>query len=309
MRNGFFGSVMALATVVAIVSLAPPLPTAGQETAPPASIGGCPAEIVSFRTCAAEKAKTFDPPRTSRGKPDMQGHWRGTLTSDFSVEGVSDTEPRTRDAIMPWAVGPPMIVGPPDRQIPYQPWAAKIGRKGVHYEKYVDPRTACGSGGVGRAVPGVYKFFQSEGDDHLLWLFDDQNTSRFIPTDGRPHIGKDIKLVQGDSVGRWEGTTLVVDTTNFNGSTWIDDAGNFYTDSAHIVERLTMIDPDTIHYEITFEDPTAYTRPWTMAWPLKRDKTPGFETLEAACREGERDVPSLLKIGYRRYFGQSWRVR
>lgn len=158
-------------------------------------------------------------------------------------------------------------------------------------------------------MPGAYQFLQPDGDAALLWLFDDQNTNRFIPTDGRPHIGKDIKLVQGDSVGRWEGTTLVVDVTNVNGSTWIDDAGNFYTDSAHIVERLTMIDPDTIHYEVTFEDPAAYSRPWTMAWPLRRDKTSGFQLLEAACREGECDVPLLLKIGYRRYFGQSWRVR
>lgn len=311
MKKGLFGSVIAVTIAVAVVSLAPPLPTAGQEAAatPPTSIGGCPAEILSFRACAAEKAKTFDPPRTRGGQPDLQGYWRGTLTSDFSVEGVSDTEPRTRDPIMPWTAGPPMIVDPPDRRIPYQPWAAKIGRKGVHYERYVDPRTACGSGGVGRAVPGAYQFLQPESGDLLLWLYDDQHVHRLIPTDGRPHIGKNIKLVQGDSVGRWEGTTLVVDVTNLAGSTWIDDAGNFYTDAAHIVERLTMIDPDTIYYELTFEDPTAYTGPWTMAWPLRRDKQPGFELLEAACREGERDVPSLLKVGYRRYFGQSWSSR
>jgi hypothetical protein len=239
----------------------------------------------------------------------MQGYWGAQLTSDFSVEGVSDTEPRTRDPIMPWEVAPAMIVDPPDRRIPYQPWAAMLGRKGVHYEKYLDPRTACGSGGVARPVPGTYQFIQSSDDRHLLWLFEDQHTYRVIPTDGRPHIGKDIKLVQGDSVGRWEGTTLVVDVTNVNGSTWIDDAGNFFTDAAHIVERFTMIDPDTIHYELTFEDPTAYTRPWTMAWALARDKEPGLELIEEACREGERDVPLFLKIGFRRYFGQSWRER
>ena len=311
MRNGLFGPVTGVATAVAVVSLALQIRTAGQGTAeaPPKSLGGCPAETRSFHTCATEKAKTFDPPRTSAGRPDMQGFWRAELTSDFSVEGVTDAEPRTRDAIMPWEVGAPMIVDPADGQIPYQPWAAKIGRKGVHYEKYVDPRTACGSGGVGRPVPGAYQFLQTEGDDHVLWLYDDQNTNRFIPTDGRPHIGKDIKLVQGDSVGRWEGTTLVVDVTSVKGSTWIDDAGNFYTDAAHIVERLTLIDPDTIHYQLTLEDPSAYTRPWTMAWALSRDKKPGFELLETACREGERDVPLFLKIGYRRYFGQSWRSR
>ena len=304
---------MAVAIVVAVLSLAPTRPTAGQDQdaaeARPTSIGGCPAEILSFRTCAAEKAKTFDPPRTPAGRPDMQGYWGAELTSDFSVEGVTDAEPRTRDAIMPWEVGPAMIVDPPDRQIPYQPWAAKIGRKGVHYQQYVDPRTACGSGGVGRPVPGTYQFLQSSDDKHFLWFYEDQHTFRVIPTDGRPHIGKNIKLLQGDPVGRWEGTTLVVDVTNLNGSTWIDDAGNFFTDAAHLVERFTMIDLDTIHYELTLEDPTAYTRPWTMAWALTRDKEPGFEIIEEACREGERDVPSFLKIGFRRYFGQSWRER
>lgn len=203
-----FDSVMAVAIAVAVVSLALP-PMAGQVTPgpPPASIGGCPGDVLPFHRCALEKAKTFDPPRTRSGKPDLQGYWRAALTSDFSVEGVTDTEPRTRDAIMPWTVAPPMIVDPPDRRIPYQPWAAKLGRKGVHYEKYVDPRTACGSGGVGRAVPGAYQFIQSESDGHVLWLYDDQNVNRLIPTDGRPHIGKDIKLLQGDSLGRWEGTT------------------------------------------------------------------------------------------------------
>jgi hypothetical protein len=307
------GAVIAVAIVVAALSLAPPPPAAGQDqeaaVASPARIGGCPAEILSFRKCAAEKAKTFDPPRTPGGRPDLQGYWGAALTSDFSVEGVSDTEPRTRDAIMPWEVGPAMIVDPPDRQIPYQTWAAKIGRKGVHYQEYVDPRTACGSGGVARPVPGTYQFLQASDDTHMLWLFEDQSTYRVIHTDGRPHIGKTIKLVQGDAVGRWEGTTLVVDVTNLNGSTWIDDAGNFYTDAAHLVERFTMIDPDTIHYEITFEDPMVYTRPWTMAWAFTRDKEPGLELIEEACRAGERDVPSFLKIGYKRYFGQPWRSR
>ena len=311
MRNKLFGSVVAVAALVAVLSLAPSLPTAGQEgaTAPPTSFGGCPAEALAFHTCALEKAKTFDPPRTPGGKPDMQGYWRSELTSDVSVEGVSEAEPRTRDPIMPWDIGPGMIVDPPDKMIPYQPWAAKIGRKGENYQKYLDPRTACGPGGVGRSVPGAYQLLQPSSEDHVVWLFEDHLASRIIATNGRPHIGKDIKLVHGDAVGRWEGNTLVVDLTNLNGYTWMDDAANFYTDAVHIVERLTMIDLDTVHYEITLEDPTAYTRPWTMAWPIARDKTPGLELIEEACREGERDVPHILSLGYKHYFGQPWRSR
>ena len=127
--------------------------------------------------------------------------------------------------------------------------------------------------------------------------------------DGRAPIGEDIKLYHGESRGRWEGNTLVIDVTNVNGHTWIDDAGNFRTDAVHMVERLTLIDPDTIHYEITLEDPKAYTRPWTMSWPLLRETEPGFQLLEEACWEGERDLPRFRELGFTYYFGDTWRSR
>ena len=317
MRNGVFGSVMAVAIVLAVLSLAPQPAVAdasGQgaqaPVAQPTSVGGCPAETLAFHTCALEKAKTFAPPRTPGGKPDMQGYWRGRLTMSFSVEGVSETEPLTRNSVMPWTIGPGMIVEPPDRKIPYQPWAAEIGRKGQNFKKYIDPRTACGSAGVPRLfTQDAHQLLQPSGEDYVVWLFEDHHVYRIIPTNGGPHIGKNITLVQGDAVGRWEGNTLVVEVTNVSGYNWLDDAGNFYTDAAHLVERFTMIDPDTIHYEITFEDPKAYTRPWKMAWPITREKEPGFELLEEACWEGERDLPRFRESGYRYYFGETWRSR
>ena len=310
------GSVIAVAIVAAVLSQAPSAKaeaSGGGSQAPvaePTSVGGCPAAILAFHTCALEKAKTFNPPRTPGGRPNMQGYWRSRLTTAFSVEGVSETEPLTRNPIMPWTVGPGEIVDPPDRKIPYQPWAAEIGRKGQNFEKYIDPRTACGSGGVPRVVhQGPHQLLQPSGDDYVVWLFEDHHASRIISLNGQPHIGKDIKLWHGDAVGRWEGNTLVVDVTNVNGYDWLDDVGNFHTDAAHLVERLTMIDPDTIHYEITFEDPKAYTRPWKMAWPLTREKEPEFQLFEEACWEGERDVPRFIELGYRYYFGETWRSR
>src|SRR5438552_6242949 len=114
----------------------------------------------------------------------------------------------------------------------------------------------------------------------------------------------------GDSRGRWDGNTLVIDVTNLNGYTWFDDSGNFYTNAAHLVERLTLIDPDTIHYEVTVEDPKTYTRPWKLVWALVRQKQPGFALLEEAWREGERDASRIREAGgYRYYFGGSWRGR
>jgi hypothetical protein len=143
----------------------------------------------------------------------------------------------------------------------------------------------------------------------MVLLFEDHRVNRVIATDGRPHVGENIKLLSGDSLGRWEGNTFVVDETNLNGFTWFDDSGNFYTNAVHLVERLTMIDLDTIHYEVTLDDPKAYTRPWKMAWALVRDKEPGFELLEEACWEGERDLPRFRELGYRYYFGNTWRSR
>jgi hypothetical protein len=280
---------------------------AGQAPGSANTVGGCPAEPLAFHTCALAKAKTFNPPRTPSGKPNLEGHYRNRLAQAFSVEGVSGTEPLVNDKVMPWTLAPPMIVDPPDRKIPYQPWAASVGRIGENYTKYLDPRTACGSGGVPRlALQDPNQIVQPPTDDYVLWLFEDHHVHRVITMDGRQPPGNAIKMTNGYSRGHWDGNTFVIDVTNLNGYTWFDDSGNFYTDTAHLVERLTLIDPDTIHYEVTVEDPKTYTRPWKLVWALVRQKQPGFELLEEACREGERDAQRIRKSGYRYYFGQSW---
>jgi len=91
--------------------------------------------------------------------------------------------------------------------------------------------------------------------------------------------------------------------TNQNGRAWFDQAGNFSTSAAHMVERFTLIDADTIHYQVTIDDPTVYTRAWTMAFALKRNKQPGFRLLEEACHEGERNAQPLIDLGYRIFPG------
>jgi hypothetical protein len=240
----------------------------------------------------------------------MQGYWTSRLANPFSVEGVSGTEPLVGDLVMPWTIEPGMIVDPLGGKIPYQPWAAAVGRIGENYNAYIDPRAACGPGGVPRlALQDVNQILQPEGDGHVLWLFEDHHVNRTITMDARPAVGEDIKLWNGYSRGRWEGNTLVVDVTNLNGYTWLDDSGNFYTDAAHLVERLTLVDADTIHYEVTVEDPNAYTRPWKLAWALVRQTIPGFELLEEACWEGERNLPGMHEAGYKYYLGESWRGR
>ena len=292
---------------LAIILLVATADVSGQ-TKPPPTWGGCPNDPVTFHACALEKAKTFTPPRTPTGKPDLQGHWGSRLAMPFSVEGVRDGEPMLKHPAMPWLKGPGMVVEPGDGRIPYQPWAAEIGRKGINYEKYLDPRAMCGSGGVPRlALQDMSQILQPATDDNILWLFEDHRVHRVITMDQRPPVSAAIKQWNGLSRGRWDRNTLVIDITNVNGYTWFDDSGDFYTDAAHLTERLTMIDANTIHYEVTFDDPKAYTRPWKMAWPLVREK-PGTELPEEACWEGERDIYRLNSLGFRFYFGESWKT-
>ena len=307
MRNHLLRSTMVLAVMWAVWWLAPN-PATGQGPAggAPMQFGGCPAKPADFHTCAVEKAKTFTPPRAPDGRPDFQGYWRGRPGSaGYSIEAIPEDDPLANHPLTRWTPGPTQIVDPPDGKIPYQPWAAKIGRRGgVNFEKYIDPRTACGPAGIPRNQEGLGQILQPTGGDTVMWIFEDQagTNYRTIAIDGRPHVGDSIKTPNGNSIGRFEGNSFVIDTTNLSANIWLDDAANFYTDAAHLVERLTMIDQNTIHYQVTLEDPKAYTRPWTMAWPLTREVQPGFELLEVACREGERVLPYFVTI-YQYYTG------
>ena len=105
--------------------------------------------------------------------------------------------------------------------------------------------------------------------------------TRLVPVDGRPHVGARIRSYMGDSRGRWEGDTLVVETINFN-----DNSGGNrpFTRDALLRERFTRIDRNTIRYQATVDDPRTWTTPWTVAFPLKQD--PSYYLFEFACHEG-----------------------
>jgi hypothetical protein len=114
-----------------------------------------------------------------------------------------------------------------------------------------------------------------------------------IPLDGRPHVSPRIKLWSGDGRGRWEGNTLVVETTNLNAKSRLDVVGNFFTDEAQLTERFIFIDGATMHYEVTITDPATFTQPWTMRVVQRR--LPEQEFWEYACHEGERDADSTAR--------------
>jgi hypothetical protein len=119
--------------------------------------------------------------------------------------------------------------------------------------------------------------------------------ARIIHLDGRPHLPSVIRLWMGDSVGRWEGDMLVVDTTNFNdaGGFYGDAGGNFGWDrNLHVVERFSLLDADTLLYRFAIDDPTAFTQPWNGELTMARSTGPIYEF---ACHEGNYSLPNMLR--------------
>jgi hypothetical protein len=118
--------------------------------------------------------------------------------------------------------------------------------------------------------------------------------ARMIPLDGRSHLSATVRQYMGDSRGYWDGTTLVVDTTNFNGKTGVGGNGRaiYHSDALHVTERFTRVDADTIQYQATIDDPKTWTQPFTIAFPLKRD--PGYGMFEYACHEGNYGLRNIL---------------
>ncbi len=292
-------SACAVTTILAVSAVSAILASAAvwaqNQAGPRPAAANCPGEPALFHPCALKKAAGFDPPRTTGGVPDLQGFWRGQASGTENVE----EHPMTDDD----DGGASLVIDPPGGRIPYQAWAAS--RPGGHRATYVEPNVACFPSGVPRSlyVPTQIEFLQTPGS--VLMLFERAHTYRVIPTTSRPHIGARVRLWMGDSRGRWEGNTLVVDVTNHNAKAWFDQAANFYTAGARMVERFTLIDQDTMHYQVTIEDANVYTRPWTMAFPLRRNTEPGFRLLEEACHEGERNTDPLIRLGFRIYPGMT----
>lgn len=289
-----------LAAVMALAFVqSGPSPPAGGQRGGVGPADDCPADPRRFHPCALAKARAFAPPRTREGVPDLQGFWRGPSYGNENVEDHPATPADTG--------GPSLIIDPPDGRIPYRPWAAAQARE--NRRRYIDPNVPCFLSGVPRSVyvPTTIQIVQPAG--YVLLLFERAHGYRIIPTRPAEPPDEAVRLWQGYSRGRWDGTSLVVEVTHLNGKTWLDQAGNFYSDAARLTERFTPVDPNTLHYQATIEDPYVYTRPWTMAFPLRRVEEAGFELLEEACHEGERNTDMRLQLGYRIYPGVSARDR
>ena len=220
---------------------------------------------------AAAPASSFDGLRTPDGRPDLNGIWQvlSPAAWDIRAHNAQDGTP----------AGLGVIEG---NEIPYQPWAAMQQQENYANRMTEDPVRKCYLPGVPRITYMPFPFRILQTPDHVVMTYEFAHVVRIIYTDGSPHpLPNDFWM--GDSRGHWDGDTLVVDTTHFNGQTWFDAAGNFHSDALHVVERYTPTSSYHIDYEVSIEDPSVFTRPWKMHMPLYRRMEEGLQLLDYDC--------------------------
>lgn len=229
--------------------------------------------------CASSAAEPVDFPRAADGKPDFTGIWQALEGVDFDLEPHHGR----KDA-------PPGLGAVEGGEIPYRPEALEQRNKNFAARETLDPRLKCFVLGTPRAqyFPEPFQIFQRPEDITILYQFG--HSVRTINTNGTVHPeGGNMLFWFGDSRGRWEGDTLVVDVAHFNDKTWLDRAGNFHSEDLHVVERWTPLGPDHIEYKATLEDPIVFTRPWTINVILYRHKEPNAQWIENYCFTHEYD--------------------
>jgi len=238
---------------------------------------------VVMTLAVAASAQTTSPalPRTPDGKPDFSGIWQVMNTAAWDIQDHS------AQSGVPAGIG--VVVG---NEIPYKPEALAKKRRNYDDRATADPETKCYLPGVPRVMymPYPFQIFQKPGQ--MTMLFEYVHATRYIYTDGTQHPDGHIDWWMGDSRGRWEGDTLVVDVVDFNEDTWFDRAGNFHSDALHLVERFTALDRDHITYEVTVEDPEVLQKPWT----LSRALTLQPDALEEAAPCIDRDAGHYVTL-------------
>ena len=229
-------------------------------------------------------------PRTADGKPNLQGIWQVRNRASYNLEDHA-----ARHGMPP---GRSVVEG---GTIPYQPAAAEQRARNHANRETADPLASCYMPGVPRIMYMEHPFQIFQTPDHIAMLFEWSLVYRLIYTNGesRPYAG--IKTWMGDSRGRWEGDTLVVEVSDHNDRSWFDMAGNFHSDALRLAERYTMLDADTIEYEVTVEDPQVFTRPWTIRMPLYRH-TDMDRILEYHCQAEAEEASGAFERDPRTWF-------
>jgi hypothetical protein len=237
--------------------------------------------LLAATPCAAQTARDVIA-RTADGKPDLSGIWQAVGTAHWDLQDHGPQPPALYQLGAVGAVpgGRGVVQGD---AIPYQPWAAEKKQANFANRLAEDPEIKCYMPGVPRAnyLPFPFQIVQTPQDIFIAY--------EFANADRKINMGEPTEFPyatwMGWSNGRWEGDTLVVDVTGLNGLSWLDRAGNFTSENAHIVERYTPTGPDHLRYSATIEDPTVFTRPWSISLPLYRRIEENAQLVEFRCVE------------------------
>ena len=274
------------------------------------------AAVTSGLVLAQTSGSKWTLSRTPDGQPDFQGMWVNFDDTPFESTGpgrkpseVNPPEHWTDHQSPTSSARRSMVVLPANGLVDLLPSAETerdfhLARVGDSWE-HETPWVRC----ITRGVPGGmfpaqynngYHIVQAPG--YVVIRYEMVHEARVIPLDGRPHVGQAIRQWNGDPRGRWDGNTLVVETTNYNGKGMIATSaasgrlrGVAQSDASRIVERLTRVSDKTIQYEATIEDPKVYKSAWKVAFPLNRDDT--YELYEYSCHEHNYTMFNELSAG------------
>jgi hypothetical protein len=272
-------------------------------------ISTCAAAAVIIAGIAPLAGQAYRAPRLADGHPDLNGIWQSLNEANFDIQGHMA---RPALALRPGPYGPVpaaavLALGavgsvPPGMgvveggELPYKPEALAIKKQNQEDWLNRDPEIKCYMPGVPRAtyMPYPFQILQSASAITLVYEYAGAVRNIFLKNPGP--APNDSWM--GQSVGHWEGETLVVDVTDMNDRTWFDRAGDFHSDKLHVVERYTRTSPDVIAYEATITDPDTFTRPWKMSMALYRRQEKNAPLLDFKCVEF---VEELLYGPYRKH--------
>src|SRR5262249_18571827 len=209
-------------------------------------------------------------------KPDLSGIWQAINTASWDIQD--------HGAALGIPPGTGVVEG---NELPYKPEALAQKKKNFENRDKEDATAVnCFMTGVPRAtyMPYPFEILQDSKIVGIRYMF--ARETRLIRLDGRSreYLEGWPDFWMGDSRGKWEGDTLVVDVRKLDERTWFDHSGNFHSDALHVVERYSPLDRDHIQYEATIEDPNVFTRPWKMSMPLYRIVEKNAEVFEWDCR-------------------------
>lgn len=256
----------------------------------------CMRTVLLAALVAAPAALAYEPPRTASGKVDFSGVWQVLNTANQNLEAHAGRAAQVmregpvvpvpaKEVVALGATGalPPSFGVVEGGEIPYKDGAREKRDDNARDWVTADPEVYCYLPGIPRATYMPHPFKIVQNDDALLFSYSYAGAVRNVALEDPGPAPIDSWM--GLSWARWEGDTLVIESTGFNDRTWFDRAGNYHSDKLKVTERFTRTSDHTIDYAATMEDPEVFTRPWTIRMPLYRRVDADENMLQFNCVE------------------------